>query len=252
MWHSYDFGGVHFVQTNTETDWEGAEESKTGDSHVPWLPAGGFAPAGAYMKWLADDLRTAAANPDVKYIVATGHRPFEDLPSAQSDALVALFKEAQVDYYLCGHGHTYIRYDASAFGDGAVHIMPGASGSDETPYPSDQADEHVQRADAPGADARCAAWCAAEDTRIAQGQEALAVARARANLPAPHPARGTCHFCRSTGELRLSPVAATDKYSLGIVNVTDAAMTFTLLRAPDGAILDTISVPRKVRAGRRA
>ena len=121
MWFSYDFGGVHFVGTNTETDWPGAEEDKTGDSHVPWLPAGGFAPAGTYMTWLEADLNAAAANPDVKYIVAVGHRPFEDLPAAQSDALVALFKAAQVDYYLCGHGHTCCKEGAQQGSAGHGH-----------------------------------------------------------------------------------------------------------------------------------
>lgn len=138
MWYSHRFGGIHFVSINTETDWPGAEEENVGDGHFPWLTAGHFGADGEYMKWLAADLVAAAADPTVAYIIASGHRPFEDLPTDHAAALSALFNSAQVDMYFAGHGHTYSRYDASAWNDGAVHIMTGGSGSDETPWPKDQ------------------------------------------------------------------------------------------------------------------
>jgi hypothetical protein len=138
MWYSYRRSSVHFVSINTETDFAGAEEENTGDGHFAFLPAGHFAPDGAYMAWLAADLAAAAADPAVKWIVAGGHRPFEDLPADHAAALSALFNTAQLDFYFAGHGHTYSRYDASAWNDGAVHIMTGGSGSDETPWPKDQ------------------------------------------------------------------------------------------------------------------
>ena len=101
MWHSWTFGRVHFVAIDTETC-PGCGEEKTGDSHMPWFPAGGFAPAGAYEAWLAADLaaaRAARANGTIDFIVAGGHRPFEDFPSGN---ISALFKANSVDVYYAG------------------------------------------------------------------------------------------------------------------------------------------------------
>lgn len=42
MWFSFDHGPVHFVGMNSETDFPGAEEQGTGDSHDKRLPAGFF------------------------------------------------------------------------------------------------------------------------------------------------------------------------------------------------------------------
>ncbi len=44
MWFSFDWGPVHVTSINTETDFPGAGEETTGDAHMPWFPAGGFAP----------------------------------------------------------------------------------------------------------------------------------------------------------------------------------------------------------------
>ena len=57
MWYSWDRGRVHFTSLDTETDFPGAPEGTSG----PILPSGGFAPSGAYMRWLAADLADAAA-----------------------------------------------------------------------------------------------------------------------------------------------------------------------------------------------
>jgi hypothetical protein len=35
MWYSWNYGAGRFVSINTETDWDGAEEEGTGDSHIP-------------------------------------------------------------------------------------------------------------------------------------------------------------------------------------------------------------------------
>ena len=49
--YSFDYGRMHFVSIDTSTDFPGAPEGKTGDGNFPQLPAGGFAPDGAYMAW---------------------------------------------------------------------------------------------------------------------------------------------------------------------------------------------------------
>lgn len=211
MWYSVTRGGVHFVSINTETDWVGAEEEDTGDGHFKTLPAGHFGAPGQYMAWLEQDLKAAAADPTVRWIIASGHRPFEDLPSDHQAALVALFK-GRVAFYLCGHGHTVIRYDASAFGDGAVHIMPGAAGSDETRFPPDQ-------------------FSMAFPT-LTPAEQCLASCSQRNS--------SSCHFC--TSPLGVSPVFTTDKLSVGRLQIEFDAITYTLLRAPDGLVLDTVTV----------
>ena len=56
-------------------------------------------------------------------------------PLSAAVQLVALFAQYGVSFYFAGHGHTYNRMDATAWGDGAIHIMAGAAGCDETPFP---------------------------------------------------------------------------------------------------------------------
>ena len=71
-------------------------------SHAP----ASAAPNGTYMAWLAKDLAAAAADPTIKWILAGGHRPFEDLPTAHANELLALFKQYGVAMYFAGHGHS--------------------------------------------------------------------------------------------------------------------------------------------------
>ena len=227
MWYSVRRSGVHFVSLNTETDWVGAGEASTGDGHFPFLPAGHFGAPNQYMDWLAADLAAAAADPSVRWIIASGHRPFEDLPAAHSAALAALFKAAGVALYLCGHGHSYIRYDAAAFGSGAVQIMAGGPGSDETPWPKDQLRDLADQARATEAVAeRCAAWCSAFDARSAAAGHAAD--------------KSACTFCASS--LGATPVATSDLYSAGLLSVEHDKLTFSLLRAPDGAVIDSVEI----------
>ena len=113
MWYSFDYADAHFVSIDTSTDFPGAPEGETGDSHMPWFPAGGFAPNGTYMRWLEADLKAARAR-NVRWLIAGGHRPTEDFDSA---ALLALFKAYGVDVYFAGHGHRRVRKeDTSAAG----------------------------------------------------------------------------------------------------------------------------------------
>lgn len=147
MWYSFNFGDVHYVSINTETDFVGAEESTTGDSHMKNLPAGGFGYKGEYMKWLENDLATAHALREAAaaaregkgsgkeeeklgrarpWIVAVGHRPYDDVVEAAK-----LFEKYQVDVYLAGHKHSYARSDGGTYGNDTMYIVAGGAGCDE-------------------------------------------------------------------------------------------------------------------------
>jgi len=155
MWFSWDLGSdIHFTNLDTSTDFPNAPEGQTGDGHFSFLPAGSFAPNGTYMAWLEADLAAARAR-GVKWLIAGGHRPFEDFDSA---AVVALFAKYRVDLYVCGHGHSYTRWSPDTFGDNTTHIMVGGAGCDEMPYPSDQHTPDVEEDGVSGLLA-CNVWC---------------------------------------------------------------------------------------------
>jgi hypothetical protein len=104
--YSYNYGGVHFVSCNTETDWPGAAEENTGDGDI--FAAGHFGADGEYLAWLEADLKQAAA--DVAsgvrpWIIAGGHRPYGEIEKSHGP----LFTKYGVDVYLAGHVHSYVR-----------------------------------------------------------------------------------------------------------------------------------------------
>lgn len=139
MWFSFDYGPIHFVGANTETDFPDAPEENYGDSgSVVGLPAGHFAPDGEYLKWLEADLAAANANRAKRpWIVALGHRTWvhkdgDLVEDAVAKAHKGLFMKYGVDLYLAGHQHSYSRQvpvDANT-GSPPV-IVTGAAGSDE-------------------------------------------------------------------------------------------------------------------------
>ena len=230
MWHSWTHGRVHFTSLNTETDFAGAEEANTGDGHMPWFPAGHFGADGAYMAWLSRDLAAAAAAKaagTIDFIVAGGHRPFEDF---NSSAVLALFQANGVDMYFAGHTHSYLRFDATAYGDGTVHVVVGGAGCEEMAVPSDQL-AAPRAAGAPDYDAAaaCAAWCG--DARVRAGFSA---------------AQEPCRYCAA------GPVYTSDQYAIGTLTLDAAGdLTWTLLHAPDGRVLDTVTIT-KAQARARA
>jgi acid phosphatase type 7 len=142
MWYSFNLGTVHYVSIDSETDFDGAEEETTGDSHMKNLPAGGFGYKGEYMKWLENDLAEAnrlreemvASNHTFRsnetkarpWIVAVGHRPYGDIVEAAK-----LFEKYHVDVYFAGHLHSYARTDGGSFGNGTMYVVAGGAGCDE-------------------------------------------------------------------------------------------------------------------------
>jgi hypothetical protein len=109
MWYSWNYGPAHFVSINTETDFKGAGEEHTGDSGIPWLPAGGFGSEGEYLAWVEADLKAASEartnGTGRAWLIAGGHRPYNDV----KDTMESLFLKYGVDMYVSGHGHSYLR-----------------------------------------------------------------------------------------------------------------------------------------------
>jgi len=106
MWHSFDFGPVHFVQVSTETDFPGAPEG-------PGTYLGG-GPFGDQITWLTNDLSKAFNNrANVPWIVVSGHRPVWYSGGQDANvnkAFLPLLEKYQVDFFFAGHEHNYERY----------------------------------------------------------------------------------------------------------------------------------------------
>jgi hypothetical protein len=148
LWYSFDYGMVHVVVINTETDFPNAP-SGPGTT----LNGGNFQGLTQQVAWFAADLQAANANrAQVPWIIVTGHRPFygslPQLPAvpgncnACSSAFEPYILQYNVDFYFCGHVHWYERlYPIDANGNplatnynnqpGPIHITNGAGGAAE-------------------------------------------------------------------------------------------------------------------------
>ncbi|CAK8987592.1 unnamed protein product [Durusdinium trenchii] len=213
MWYSFNVGPIHFVALNTETDFPGAEESKTGDGHISWLKAGHFGAEGEYLRWLEADLKAARAA-GKKWIVAGGHRPLMRL---KHSGMIELLEKYEVDFYFAGHAHRYwrdppsgdINASSSFYKDpkGYIQIVSGGAGCDEMAY-------------------KVAPQCSAGE----------------ACVPSEHKADDP----ERTSEL--NPVYATDVLSMGRLNVVNSTtMHFELVDSKHGQILDQIWVTKTAK-----
>jgi len=143
LWWSMDYGNVHWIQINTETDYP---NSPMGPG--TFYNAGPF---GEQMVWLLNDLQKAAANrANVPWIIVSGHRPLyssghENKPVIA--AFEALLLKFNVDIFFAGHVHWYERTWPLQKGgavtannyiqpQGIVHIINGAAGNIEGLSPS--------------------------------------------------------------------------------------------------------------------
>lgn len=150
MWYSFRFGGVHFVNIDTETDFPGAP----GDGYVH--ATGGF---GDQLGWLQADLAAAAADRaagKIDWILVGGHRPMYTRNDARPDgtperddtphivaAFEPLFARYGVDLFVAGHVHDYETMWPVANGGTSVwagnysnppyttHVIIGSAGCDE-------------------------------------------------------------------------------------------------------------------------
>jgi hypothetical protein len=201
---SWDYGAVHFVSINTETDFEDAPENEKGDSGI--FPAGKFAPEGTYLAWLENDLIKAAADPKINWILAGGHRPFEDFNSADVDAL---FIKYNVSMYFAGHSHSYSRYPASDHGGVTTHIVVGGAGCDEMYFASDNPTPGMHTG------ATCDEW-----SRRAGGK------------------KNKKSICEGA-------TFFTDAYAIGKLSIADGgygAISWQLVSSIDGSIIDAVTL----------
>lgn len=220
MWYSWNYANVHFVSVNSETDWDGAEEHDTGDSHDKSLPAGHFGADGEYMAWLENDLKAASeARARAQrgenggawaptFIVAGGHRPYGFSKEHQ-----ALFAKYGVDLHLSGHGHSYTR---GAPVNGTTYIMAGGAGCDEMDY----LESPIAREHGVGVD-----W------------EAVA----------KPPRAGTA----PSGE-GFTSVFASRRIASGILRVNATAMHFDLIDSHDGSVVDQVDISAEEQRESRA
>jgi acid phosphatase type 7 len=149
MWYSFNYGLVHYITINTETDWASAPEEHHGDSGL--LPAGGFAPSGEFLKWLENDLKKAnASRHSHPWIIVGGHRPWYVDSNKIVNNLKATFEDLflkyKVDIYFNGHKHHALRsWPIGRNGtvmqhnyinpQGIVHVTVGGAGCDEYKQP---------------------------------------------------------------------------------------------------------------------
>lgn len=207
MWYSFNLGAAHLIALDTETDWDGAEEEGTGDSHIPWLRAGSFGREGEYLAWLEADLkaadaarksaaRTSGAADNRPWIIAGGHRPWEELRVSHG----ALFAKYGVDAYFAGHAHSYRRETTTLAADGTKEDDGG------TPMLS-------VVVGGPGCDEMHA------DTG-----------------PPPDPSS------RGMGQ----PSYATHRYASGVLRVNQTALVWQLLDSMDGSVLDEVRLSKSL------
>lgn len=140
MWFSYDYGSVHFIHINTETDFP---NSPMGPG--TWWNGGPF---GDQLAWFEADLADAVkqrSNGVTPWIIVCGHRPLYSSKAngtAVINAFESLLIQYKVDVYYSGHVHWYERlWPLNAGGTIAqrnydnpsvpVYIIEGAGGNVE-------------------------------------------------------------------------------------------------------------------------
>jgi len=115
FWYSFDYGMVHFVTFNTETDFPHAPDEPGGEGAEF---AGPFAPDGTQLAWLENDLKSVNRK-KTPWIIVGGHRPWYVSTTECLECQAAfepLFIKYDVDLVLHGHKHFYERQSAVANG----------------------------------------------------------------------------------------------------------------------------------------
>lgn len=113
MWYSFDYGNVHFIQFDTETDLgnglAGPEEEE-GSSGVIAGPFGKY--QNEQIDWLKQDLENVDRS-ITPWVIGAGHRPWyvaakkKDVCSECQEAFEEILYQGEVDLCMFGHVHNY-------------------------------------------------------------------------------------------------------------------------------------------------
>ena len=113
FWYSFDYGMVHVVSINTETDFEDAPDQPGGSAA---LNVGPFAPDGQQMRFLDADLASVDRSV-TPWIVVAGHRPWYTVGNSSGvcgpcqTAFEGVLYKYGVDVAVFGHKHNLQRFD---------------------------------------------------------------------------------------------------------------------------------------------
>lgn len=113
MWYSFDYGMVHFVQLNTETDLVPGEIAPDEAHGSGWLDAGPFGKPNQQIEWLEADLASVERS-KTPWIVVAGHRPYYSASTASlcqecQQAFESTLIKHNVDLVFTAHVHYYER-----------------------------------------------------------------------------------------------------------------------------------------------
>lgn len=143
MWYSFDYGMVHFVQINTETDFGNGLIAPDEPKGYAKENAGPF---GAYKNEQIDWLNKDLASVDrckTPWVIVSGHRPWytnsqDDACTLCQEAFEETLVKYGVDLAIFGHVHNYQRFNPIKFNvtdpkglsnpDAPWYIINGAAG----------------------------------------------------------------------------------------------------------------------------
>ncbi|KAG5367942.1 Acid phosphatase [Yarrowia sp. C11] len=114
FWYSFDYGLVHFINFNTETDLGkyGPGPDSVGGSDD--MDSGEFGEDGEQLQWLKNDLKKVDRS-KTPWVIAMGHRPWYVAAAKKNRCLECqaafekTFNDYGVDLVLFGHRHLYNR-----------------------------------------------------------------------------------------------------------------------------------------------
>ncbi|SNX85467.1 related to Acid phosphatase precursor [Melanopsichium pennsylvanicum] len=139
FWYSFEYGMVHFISLDTETDFPSAPDTSN-------LDAGPFGRANQQLDFLKADLASVDRT-ITPWIIATGHRPWystggsDNICTECQTAFEDLFYQYGVDLFVAGHVHNLQRQHPTYKGTVDVaglnnpkapwYIVAGAAGNIE-------------------------------------------------------------------------------------------------------------------------
>lgn len=119
FWYSFDYGMVHVVMINTETDFSNAPHQEGGSAG---LAGGPFAPSGQQVKFLQADLASVDQS-ITSWVVVVGHRPWYTVGDQSATggsvctpcqtAFEDIFYQYGVDLGIFGHVHNIQRFGST-------------------------------------------------------------------------------------------------------------------------------------------